>query len=284
MKRYCGRNFSPDEIKKIIFLAEEIPSRTRAELSRLTCAMLDWRRPGGGLKDMSCRVAMLRMHRDGLIPLPPPIRPKPVCRITPGPRTDPGVPVTSPVHNLPPPCLAKVRGPIESRLWNEYVQRYHYIGHTLVPGAQMRYFVSLGDQYAALLSFSASAWQAAPRDAFIGWSHEQREKKLHLVINNSRFLILPWIRSKGLASKVLAMAAKQVLRDWEVSFGYRPVLMETFVENNRFRGTCYKAANWIRVGQTKGRGKLGPSGKISVPIKDIWLYPLDRKFRSALTL
>jgi Druantia protein DruA len=137
-------------------------------------------------------------------------------------------------------------------------------------------------RHVALLSFSASAWQVDPRDRFIGWSHEQRKRGLHLIVNNSRFLILPWVRSKGLASKILAMAAKQVLRDWDISFGYRPVLMETFVEKNRFKGTCYKAANWIRVGPTKGRGKLGPSGKISVPIKDIWLYPLSRNFRALL--
>jgi Domain of unknown function (DUF4338) len=282
--RYCGRNFSPDEIRRISCLVEEDSSRMRAELSRLACELLDWRKPNGGLKDMSCRVAMIRMNRDGLIPLPPPTRQKPVCKIIPGPRTDPQPFITAPVHELSSARLQRVLTPEESSLWNEYVQRYHYLGHTLVPGAQLRYFALSEAKHVAMLSFSASAWQVAPRDCFIGWSHEQRKKNLHLIINNSRFLILPWVRSKGLASKILAMAARQALSDWDISFGYRPVLMETFVEKKRFKGTCYKAANWVRVGQTKGRGKLGPSGKMSVPIKDIWLYPLTRKFRAFLTL
>jgi hypothetical protein len=246
--------------------------------------MLDWYKPDGGLKEMSCRVAMLRMHRDGLIELPPPRRKKPVCKIIPGPRTDPQFPVTAPVHKLSLIKLQTVRSADESRLWNEYVQRYHYLGFALVPGAQMRYFVFSGHQKVALISFAASAWQVAPRDRFIGWSDEQRKRNLHLIVNNARFLILPWVKSKGLASKTLAMAAREVPNDWDSAFGYRPVLMESFVEKQRFKGTCYKAANWINVGQTKGRGKLGPAGKLSVPIKDIWLLPLKRRFRTVLTI
>jgi len=129
------------------------------------------------------------------------------------------------------------------------------------------------------LGFGAAAWHIAPRDRFIGWSHRQRQEKLHLVVNNARFLILPWVQSKGLASKVLALAAKQLPHDWVTHYGYRPVLLETFVDGTRFRGTCYQAANWMHVGQTKGRGKLGPSGKQSVSIKAIWLYPLTRHFQ-----
>jgi hypothetical protein len=129
----------------------------------------------------------------------------------------------------------------------------------------------------------ASAWQCAPRDKFIGWSHEQRQKKLQLVINNSRFLILPWIQCKNLGSKILSITAQQLPYDWLKRYGYRPLLLETFVEKDRFFGTCYKAANWIHVGQTKGRGKLGPAGKVSLPIKDLWLFPLDKNFRQRLT-
>jgi hypothetical protein len=227
---------------------------------------------------------MLRMHRDGLIELPPPRHKKPVCKIIPGPMTDPQFPITAPVHELSCIRLESVCLADESRLWNEYIERYHYLGFALVPGAQMRYFVFSGDQKVALISFAASAWQVAPRDRFIGWSDEQRKRNLHLVVNNARFLILPWVKSKGLASKTLAMAAKQVPNDWESTFAYRPVLMESFVEKQRFKGTCYKAANWVNVGQTKGRGKLGPAGKLSVPIKDIWLLPLKRRFRTSLTI
>jgi len=134
-----------------------------------------------------------------------------------------------------------------------------------------------------LLGFGASAWQYAPRDRYIGWTHEQRKEKLQYVVNNARFLILPWVQSKDLASKILSLASRSLADDWQQRYGYRPVLLETFVEKQRFAGSCYKAANWISVGQTKGRGKFGPAGKISVPIKDLWLYPLDHNFRHLLT-
>jgi hypothetical protein len=170
----------------------------------------------------------------------------------------------------------------DSQLWNEYIERYHYLGYTPLPGAQLRYFVTMDEQILALLGFGASAWQIAPRDKFIGWDHEQRLRGLPLIVNNARFLILPWIQSKNLASKILAMAANQLPMDWFHHYKLRPVLLETFVETTRFRGTCYRAANWIHVGKTKGRGKLGPAGVQSVPIKDILLYPLSRDFRKIL--
>jgi hypothetical protein len=141
----------------------------------------------------------------------------------------------------------------------------------------------LDQQIIALLGFGAAAWQAAPRDHYIGWTHALRKRHLPLVVNNARFLILPWVQVNNLASKILPMAAKQLLKDRQKKYEIKPVLMETFVENGRFAGTCYEAANWVNVGKTKGRGKLGPSGRQSVPIKDIWLYPLDRNFRKILT-
>ncbi len=148
-------------------------------------------------------------------------------------------------------------------MWNEYIERYHYLGYTPLPGAQLRYFVSMDKQILALLGFGASAWQVAPRDNFIGWDHEQRRKGLPLIVNNARFLILPWVQSKNLASKILAMIARQLPINWCERYNIQPVLMETFVEIGRFSGTCYRAANWIHVGQTKGRGKLGPNGAMA---------------------
>jgi hypothetical protein len=152
------------------------------------------------------------------------------------------------------------------------------------PGAQLRYLVYCTQQQPiALLGFGAAAWMCAPRDRYIGWSHEQRRQHLHLIVNNARFLILPWVRSKHLASMILAQAARMLPADWQEVYGYRPVLLETFVETPRFKGTCYKAANWTYLGHTKGRGKLGPAGKQSVPIKDLWVCPLNRCFRESLT-
>ena len=283
MKRYCGRDFSESELALIRTLISENPTRHRADLSRLTCETLRWYKADGGLKEMSCRVAMLRMHRDGLIQLPAPRCPRPQTRIRISPQTDPQPLLNQPVHDLPALQLCRVGPREDSRRWNEYIHRYHYLGYQPIPGAQVRYWVSAGDRLLALLGFGAAAWQCAPRDSFIGWSHEQRQKRLHLVVNNARFLILPWIQSKNLASKILALAARQLSDDWHQRYGYRPLLMETFVEKDRFTGTCYKAANWSYVGQTQGRGKLGPAGKQSVPIKDLWLYPLEKQFRQSLT-
>ena len=188
-----------------------------------------------------------------------------------------------PVHELPALAFQPVVSRKDSRLWNEYIQRYHYLGFTPLPEAQIRYFVTAQERLVALLGFGASAWQTAPRDRFIGWTPQQRQDRLHLIVNNGRFVILPWVRCPGLASQILGRVARQLPSDWQTRYGYRPVLLETFVETPRFRGTSYRAANWILVGQTQGRGKLGPAKKISVPIKDIWLYPLARNFRQILT-
>jgi hypothetical protein len=251
-------------------------------LSKEVCIMLQWLKPDGELKDMSCRVAMLRMENDGLILLPPPTRVKrPLRKIEFTSATDPQSPVLNSV-NLLPQLRFQVVTKANSVLWNEYIERYHYLGYTPLPGAQLRYFIYAGKQIVALTGFGAAAWQTAPRDQFIGWNHEQRKKNLKLITNNARFLILPWIKSKNLASKILSSTARQLPDDWEEKYNIRPVLLESFVEKKRFTGTCYKAANWQLCGQTKGRGKLGPAGKISVPIKDVWVHPLDKKFRSIL--
>jgi hypothetical protein len=280
--RYCGRDFSETELTLIRTLIAEDPRRTRADLSRLACQAMHWLKPDGGLKDMSCRVAMLRMQGDGLIQLPPPRCPRPQANILIRVETEPQEPLHLAVHDLPRLQLRQVGDRTDSRLWNEYIQRYHYLGFKSLPGAQLRYWVSAGNRLVALLGFAAAAWQCAPRDQFIGWTHEQRQKNLHLVVNNARFLILPWVCSENLASKALGLAARQLPQDWQHRYGFRPLLLETFVEKNRFTGTCYRAANWIHVGKTQGRGKLGPSGKQSVPIKNVWLYPLGKAFKYEL--
>ena len=284
MKRYCGRNFSAEEQAQIIELIRNNPSKNRTELSREVCRMLSWYKTDGGLKEMSCRVAMLRMQDDGLIALPSSRRrttnsPPPKPSLTSA--TEPQLLIQDPVHQLGTLQLRLITSQ-DSRLWNEYIQRYHYLGYTPLPGAQLRYFVIMNGQIIALLGFGASAWQVAPRDQFIGWDHEARRLGLPRIVNNARFLILPWVQSKNLASKILAMTARQLPVDWLNRYNIRPILMETFVETQRFMGTCYRAANWIHVGQTKGRGKLGPKGVQSVPIKDIFLYPLTKNFRTAL--
>lgn len=283
MKRYCGRDFSADDMLAITRLIEQNPAAKRAFLSRQVCTMFDWFKPDGGLKEMTCRVAMLRMQADGLITLPASqMRPRQRTEIIATAATDAQAPLSQPVHELAPLTIRQVAGAANSRLWNEYIARYHYLGYTPMAGSQMRYFVFEGERLLALLSFGASAWKLAARDRFIAWEEVARQKNLQLVVNNARFLILPWIQSKGLASKILSRISRQLPNDWQHRYGYRPVLLETFVESPRHLGTCYKAANWINVGKTKGRGKKCHTHKQIIPIKDIWLYPLRQNFRAVL--
>ena len=282
--RYCGRLFSAEEIDLLRRLIASNPAKTRAQLSRDVCDLLGWRRPDGGRKDMSCRVAMLRMERDGLLQLPPPLkgngnghrRP----RLTPA--SDPQEPLTTPVGRLGELVFRCVETRRDSSLWNELIERHHYLGYQPLPGAQIRYLITRGDDLLAAVGFGASAWKVAPRDLFIGWTLEQRRDHLHQVIDNARFLILPWIHSPNLASHLLACLARRLPQDWDRRYGYAPVLLETCVEKARFRGTCYRAANWIHVGQTQGRGKLDRYKRFAVPVKDVFLLPLRRDFRQRL--
>jgi len=283
--RYCGREFSAEEMARILEIIHENPAYTRHDLSRAVCKELQWLKVDGGLKEMSCRVAMLRMQRDGLIQLPPP------ARVHNGGRyrisrtlfAEPQEEVTGSVEEITGLSLELVRSRSASHLWNEFIDRYHYLGYTALPGAQLRYLIQSAEQPLGCLGFGASAWKIAPRDEWIGWSAEQRKKNLHRVVNNARFLVLPWFRIKNLATKVLAMAARQLPDDWHNRYGYRPALLETFVEVDRFQGTCYKAANWLCLGVTKGRGRNDVFHQPSrEPVKSIWVHPLCRRFREVL--
>ncbi|MFO7972183.1 MAG: DUF4338 domain-containing protein [Desulfobacterales bacterium] len=282
--RYCGRTFTQIELSNIKELIASNPKATRAALSRFVCQLLQWYRLDGRLKEMSCRVAMLRMHEDGLLQFPPPRNGnnngKPYSRQT--QKTDPKPPVVIPSTAFSALKVEPVQDSNQSHLWNEYIQRYHYLGYAPVPGDQIRYIVRFLDQTMALLSFRAAVWKTAPRDQFIGWTHQKRKENLHLIINNARFLILPWVQAPNLASRILSMTTKRVVQDWEQRYHYSPVLTETFVEISRFAGTCYKAANWLYLGKTKGVGRLGNTNKPQLPIKSIWVYPLHKKFREKL--
>ena len=281
--RYCGREFGNDELACIRRLAAE-PETTRRAISRRVCEELGWRKPDGGLKEMSCRVALLRMQADGLVRLPAPLhRSSNAARSTPrSPQAEPRAPLLTAVGDLRELRLELVESKRDSLLWNEHVDRYHYLGYQPLPGAQLRYFARSEDGLLALFGFGAAAWKTAPRDDFIGWTACEREARLHLVANNARFLILPWVRSRHLASKLLGLAARRLPGDWQARYGYRPVLLETFVEKERFSGTCYRAANWLCLGDTRGRGKLDTAHAHPVPVKSVWVLPLTPRFRDLL--
>jgi len=282
--RYCGRVFSENEMEAIRDLIGSSPHLNRAQLSRSVCDMLGWVRPDGRRKDMSCRVAMIRMDRDGHITLPAPRHGSRNGRQAPR-LTSASAPLDA-IHLSREELASLVVRPVgkgaDSKFWNEVIQRYHYLGYKALPGAQIRYFVHAGGHLVALLGFGASAWKVAPRDQYIGWQPEQREQNLHLIVNNARFLILPWVRGYCLASRILARIGRRLPDDFETRYGYRPVLLETFVQKKRFRGTCYRAANWVHVGETQGRGKLDRKKEFAVPVKDIFVHPLCRNFRRRL--
>lgn len=283
--RYCGREFSGAELERIGHLAAQ-PKMTRYALSQQICREFGWLKHDGGLKDMSCRVALLRMQADALVQLPAPIhRNSNSGRVTAKTiQTEPQTSLLAPVNKLQNVRLELVLTKNDSRLWNEYIDRYHYLGHKPLPGAQLRYFARSEEGLLALFGFGAAAWKTAPRDNFIGWTAGMRENRLHLIANNARFLILPWIQSKHLASKLLGLVARRIANDWHERYGYRPVLLETFVEKDKFQGTCYRAANWIYLGDTQGRGKLDRTNKRTLPVKSVWILPLRQDFRRTLTV
>ena len=231
-------------------------------------------------------VTMLDMHRDGLIVLPPPQgrqnRPKPIVF---GPDTEPplfAAPTT--LDEVRPLDLRPVvRGTREGKLWNEFIARYHYLGYRTLVGAQMRYAVHDRNGWpVAMLGFSTAAWKLAPRDSFIGWTPQLREKNLPLVVDNPRFLILPWITIPNLGSHILAIIRQRLPLDWTERYNTAPVLVETFVETPRYTGAVYRASGWIHVGTTQGRGRYDRQKQFDKPKKDVWLRPLRKDWKRTL--
>lgn len=212
-----------------------------------------------------------------------------ICRLI---ETDSLEAVNSSLSELKRIDLRVVSSRKELSLWNEMIERYHYLGYTPLPGARMRCFVfavwrkepngETEPRLVALLGFNSGAWMVAARDRFIGWTDEQRKRNLRLVLNNARFLILPWVKIDNLASRILSFTAERVKKHWKEKYGYEPVLLETFVERKRFCGTCYRAANWIHVGETKGHWKLSRKRRRPKSIKEMFVYPLSKRFREIL--
>ena len=281
---FYGRVFSEGEINGIRSIIDEDTSRNRTAIASLACEQLQWKKLDGTFKTQSMRQVLVKMDAEALIVLPASRQAKysPCEPIRQTEKTEARDTILLPVGKLPDLHVEIAATSEEISLWNEYIDRYHYIGYTPLAGAQMRYFVYAGNDIVALSGFSAAAWRVAPRDWFIGWSEEKRKENLHLVVNNARYLILPWVSSKNLASKILSLVANRIGDDWQNRYNYRPVLLETFVEKNRFAGTCYKAANWKWVGTTKGLGKKNRFKEIKLPLKEIFLYPLVKNFKSLL--
>jgi len=282
-----GRTFSGGEVEQIEETVRVFSKLSRFELAQTLCEHLGWVSAKGAYKVDSCLQALRRMEALGLIQGPAKRRYGPRQREPQrlGPETEAAVEVVGRVEDFEPIALEGVEQRPQVELWNQYVERYHYLGYRRPFGAHQRYFiVSHQDVPRRLgcLLFGVAAWAVAVRDEWIGWSARARAERLNWVVNNSRFLIFPWVRMANLASRALGLAGRQVGQDWQRRYGYRPVLLETFVDPQRYRGTCYQAANWIGLGLTAGRGRMDRHKRYLSTPKIVYVYPLRADFRRVL--
>jgi len=280
-----GREFSEDILSRIRARVLDEPTLTRTGLSREVCGWMEWQGDDGRPKDMSCRVALLKLARRGLIELPAAQEMSFARRAEAAQAAPPSwLTIEAPLAQLGQVWLVPVdSGQAElSRTWWAMMQAHHPLGAGPLCGAQMRYLVACEAGVLGGLSFSAPAWRLAPRDEWIGWDDPARRTGLSRVVANSRYLILPSVRVPDLASHVLALALKRLSADWQARYGIAPVLVETFVDGTRYRGTCYRAANWIHLGQTQGRGRQDRTHAAQGTSKDIWVYPLQARWQSIL--
>lgn len=283
-----GRCLSPAQLQDLRQWVGENPHWSRWRLSRELATRWDWRNRAGVLKDMAARTLLVKLAQRGLIALPE-RRQVPTNRMRCGARPamellEPGQPITGALTQLEPLSLQEVSAEPAARAWvKEALARFHYLGFGGAVGENLQYVVRDGQHRPlACLVFGAAAWKCQDRDRFIGWTAAQRQEHLALVANNTRFLILPWVRVPDLGSWILGRVARQIARDWQAKYGHWIVLLETFVEQPRFGGTVYRAANWQRVGRTTGRTRQDRHTCIQVAAKDIYVYPLCRGFREAL--
>lgn len=288
LEKFCGQHVTVDQLAEIKEIIETFPKLSRTELANTLCELYSWKRPTGKLKTVECRQFLEHLDQKGTIRLPESRKQyanKGRSRVQEIEKGKVRPPICANLKELSPILLRKVESRAQRQLWYEYVDRYHYLGYQLPFGAQLRYFIKSGatDEIVGCFQFSSPAWKMAARDRWIGWTDEQRRANLQKIINNSRFLIFPWIEVSNLASRALSLAVKRVPDDWQRCYGYRPVLMETLVDRRRFKGTCYKAANWIHVGETSGRGRMDRDHiRQGAAVKEIYVYPLTSRFGQEL--
>jgi len=286
--KYRGREV---DVADIGFIREWIathPEAGRCALSRQLCEAWNWKQPNGALCDQICRGLLLKLERAGEIQLPPvkfrPARNPLAERQPPELIVADERPVRGPLKGLLPLDIQLVRRSAEEPLFNSLIQQHHYLGYEQPVGEQLKYLVKVRGQAIACLAWSSAPRHLGARDRFIGWEPQARRRNIRGIAYNSRYLILPWVEQvPHLASHILGQMAKRVPRDWEWKYAHPIYLLETFVDPERFRGTCYRAANWIVVGLTTGRGKDSQSWKPNRPIKQILVLPLHRRFRQLLS-
>jgi hypothetical protein len=284
--RYRGRTISDREIAFLRQFIADHPELSRCALSRRICEAWQWKQANGALREMVCRGLMLGLERAGHIELPPVlfrVRNHLVERQRPQPVVPDNRAVHEPLHALGALEYRQVRRTSEEPLFNSLIEQYHYLGYQQPPGEHLKYLVSAKGQVIACLAWCSAARHLAMRDRFIGWSAEARKRNLHLLAYNTRFLILPWVRVPHLASHILGCMAKIVPGDWQQFYAHPIYWLETFIDPTRFAGTCYRAANWIRLGCTTGRGHNARTKKATQPVKELLALPLTRRFRQLLS-
>ena len=285
---FSGRRFTRKQLAQVQETIQRFPNLSRTELARTVCEHLNWKTPNGRDKVQSCLTLLEKLEAQGVVTLPAKqARPAPQRRVPVLENDPPETAMETALSALTPIRLEAVgsTGPDRER-WKAYLQTYHYLGYRQPIGCHLGYFIvsQPRQQRLGCLLFSASAaWALAPRDRWIGWDDKHRKKLLHLVLSNDRFLILPGVHVPNLASHALSLATQQIGDDWVRAFGYRPVLIETFVDATHFAGTCYRAANWQFLGHTQGRGRLAPDHQSHTSKKEIFLYPLQSDWRQQLT-
>lgn len=284
--KYRGRVVTDGDLELIRKLIAEHPDASRRRLSKYLCEAWNWRQPNGELRDMVCRSLMLALDRAGLIELPP-VRHRPpnnvVGRAKPKRIEVDSTPFHATLADIRPLQCRQVRRTKEEKLFNALVETHHYLGYTPPVGEHLKYIVYAGERPIACMGWASPPRRLAPRDRFIGWSPEARRRNIHLLAYNSRFLILPWSQIPHLASHLLARMARLLPPDWEEVYGHPIYYLETFVDPTRFRGTCYRAANWVFLGRTTGRGKYDRVNKPNRAKKEILGYPLSPRFRELLS-
>ena len=287
--RFSGRTFNAREMTLIREVVRDCPGLSRMELARTVCELLRWRRPNGRLKARECREFLEQLDTDGALALPDKRLGRVPGSVTRVPRTaagEPGCPLAGSVRDIEPLTVEAVREPAERLLFRELVGRYHYLGHAVPFGAHLRYLVFASRPQRAVvgcLQFSSPAWRMAARDGWVGWDDATRARNLQHVVNNSRFLLLPWVGVRNLASAVLSRGLGRLMVDWPRRYGLEPWLVETLVDPSRHHGGSYRAANWVALGATTGRGRMDRYGRrVGEAPKTVLVYPLVRNAKRRL--
>lgn len=283
-----GRSVRAADLETVRAVIAAHPLASRRELSKRLCEAWDWRQANGQLRDMVCRSLMLLLHRQGLIRLPE-VRCAPPNNIL-RHRAIGGAesldvdrtPIGGSLAELGPLEFRLVRRTAEEALFNALIAAHHYLGYVRPVGEHLKYMIFAGGRPLACLAWSSAPRHLGPRDRFIGWSAEARRRNTPLLAYNTRFLVLPWVTVPHLASHLLGRCVRRISRDWETAYGHGLVYLETFTDPARFRGTCYRAANWLFLGKTSGLGNNATTRTPRVPVKEILGYPLDRRFREIL--